>query len=128
MLCFLSEPPATQPAPTRSPSIVTARSSGLASTTSIAAPSSSTTTTEASIADTAAASRWGASTRSLAQCVPGGSVTAGRAPVCAGQSPNTIAARPPSEDLRAFTASCAAAGFSAATASAAGPIAVAMAP
>ena len=68
-----------------------------------AAARSSTTATSASIAVIAPCSRAGASIRSRAQRAPSGS-----GPVCgrdpAGQSPSTIAARPPSASLRARTA------------------------
>jgi hypothetical protein len=123
VLGLRSDPPVSQPAPTRSPSVVTARNWGRAATRSSAALRSGTTTTSASMAAVAPRNRADGSTRSTAQTVSAGrsgsDLPCGAA--TSGQSPRTIAARPPSAALSAATADLAAPKLSAATASAAEP-------
>ncbi|CFB96129.1 Uncharacterised protein [Mycobacterium tuberculosis] len=124
-----SDPPLTQPAPTRSPSTVTARSSGRISTRPIASVRSLTTATPESMAIIAPTNCGGDSTRSRAHWAPLGSISpeADWGACGAGQSLSTRTARPPSACLSALTALPAAVRPSTASASAAGPSAAASA-
>ena len=115
-----SEPPLTQPAPTRSPSRVTARNCGRSATRLIASPRLPTTATPDSMATIAPRNRPGTSTRSRAHRRR----LAARpsAPTRARASRSTRAPRGPRRPASsAATASRAAPKLSAASASAAEP-------